>query len=215
MDADNIKKVASRSGDYRTKWTASPCSPMRTMIFLHRCSDMDWGHKLDHRPGRRGERRFSTASSRSTARIATLGEGVLMRAGKRQAVLTGALTVFARDGYMRASPTDPLPYVPETLSRLLARTAASRFCPSALPISSATEGRPLPGPCLSSAWPPPRCSWSPKLWLAGPILLVTAVPVLFTIAGKLNGGLAALRGQVPRAFREAPIGITILTSLVP
>jgi hypothetical protein len=50
-------------------------------------------------------------------------------------------------------------------------------------------------------------------WLAGPIMLISAVPVLFTVAGKLNGGLAALRGEVPRAFREAPLGIGTVVSV--
>ncbi|ONI76098.1 hypothetical protein ALI144C_35975 [Actinosynnema sp. ALI-1.44] len=44
-------------------------------------------------------------------------------------------------------------------------------------------------------------------WMAGPMLLVFAVPTLFSVANKLGGGLAALRGAVPRAFRDAPIGM--------
>lgn len=44
-------------------------------------------------------------------------------------------------------------------------------------------------------------------WMAGPIMLVSAVPTLFSVANKLGDGLAALRGNVPQAFRDAPIGM--------
>lgn len=50
-------------------------------------------------------------------------------------------------------------------------------------------------------------------WMFGPVLLVSAVPVLFSVANKLNGGLAALRGAVPRAFHDAPIGIGTVVSV--
>jgi hypothetical protein len=50
-------------------------------------------------------------------------------------------------------------------------------------------------------------------WMAGPIMLVSVVPVLFSTAGKLGGSLAALRGDVPRAFRDAPIGIGTVVSV--
>ncbi|MBP2324561.1 hypothetical protein JOF56_004946 [Kibdelosporangium banguiense] len=50
-------------------------------------------------------------------------------------------------------------------------------------------------------------------WMFGPILLVSVVPILFSIANKLDGGLAALRGTVPRAFRDAPIGIGTVVSV--
>jgi hypothetical protein len=44
-------------------------------------------------------------------------------------------------------------------------------------------------------------------WMAGPIMLVFVVPTLFSVANKLGDGLAALRGNVPRSFRDAPIGM--------
>jgi hypothetical protein len=50
-------------------------------------------------------------------------------------------------------------------------------------------------------------------WMFGPILLFSVVPVLFSIGNKLNGGLAALRGAVPRAFRDAPIGFGTVLSV--
>jgi hypothetical protein len=50
-------------------------------------------------------------------------------------------------------------------------------------------------------------------WMFGPILLFSVVPVLFSIGNKLNGGLAALRGAVPRAFRDAPIGFGTVVSV--
>ncbi|HEX6347379.1 hypothetical protein [Umezawaea sp.] len=44
-------------------------------------------------------------------------------------------------------------------------------------------------------------------WLAGPIVLLFVAPVLFSLAGKLGGGFAALTGGVPKAFLGAPIGM--------
>jgi hypothetical protein len=44
-------------------------------------------------------------------------------------------------------------------------------------------------------------------WTIGPVILVFVAPLLFSISNKLGGGLAALRGEVPRAFRDAPIGM--------
>ncbi|GLZ37801.1 hypothetical protein [Actinokineospora sp. NBRC 105648] len=44
-------------------------------------------------------------------------------------------------------------------------------------------------------------------WMAGPILLLFVAPTLFSVANKLGGGLAALRGAVPRQFAGAPIGM--------
>ncbi|PPK67219.1 hypothetical protein V5P93_003556 [Actinokineospora auranticolor] len=50
-------------------------------------------------------------------------------------------------------------------------------------------------------------------WLAGPILLVFVAPTLFSLAGKLGGGFAALRGGVPKQFRGAPIGMGTVISV--
>jgi hypothetical protein len=50
-------------------------------------------------------------------------------------------------------------------------------------------------------------------WMIGPIMLVFVVPTLFSVAGKLGGGLAALRGAVPRAFQGAPIGMGTVVSV--
>ncbi|ALG09519.1 hypothetical protein [Kibdelosporangium phytohabitans] len=44
-------------------------------------------------------------------------------------------------------------------------------------------------------------------WMIGPVLLMFVVPVLFSVSQKLGDGLAALRGAVPRSFRDAPIGM--------
>ncbi|GAB2977781.1 hypothetical protein [Saccharothrix stipae] len=44
-------------------------------------------------------------------------------------------------------------------------------------------------------------------WLVGPILLLFVVPTLFSLDKVFGGGLAALTGGVPKAFRGAPIGM--------
>ncbi|TQM79576.1 hypothetical protein FHX81_1885 [Saccharothrix saharensis] len=44
-------------------------------------------------------------------------------------------------------------------------------------------------------------------WLAGPFILLFAVPSLFSMSGLFGGGLAALTGGVPQEFRGAPIGM--------
>jgi hypothetical protein len=44
-------------------------------------------------------------------------------------------------------------------------------------------------------------------WLAGPIILLFVAPMMFSFAGKLGGGFAALTGGVPKAFLGAPIGM--------
>lgn len=44
-------------------------------------------------------------------------------------------------------------------------------------------------------------------WLIGPMVLLFVVPSLFSVDKLLDGGLAALTGGVPKAFRGAPIGM--------
>jgi hypothetical protein len=44
-------------------------------------------------------------------------------------------------------------------------------------------------------------------WLAGPLLLLFGVPMLFSMSKVFGGGLAALTGGVPKEFRGAPIGM--------
>ena len=60
-------------------------------------------------------------------------------------------------------------------------------------------------------------SETPMPWLngflVGPVFLATLVPTLFATAGKLDGGLAALRGAVPARFRGAPIGIGTVVAI--
>ncbi|WP_035303843.1 hypothetical protein [Actinokineospora inagensis] len=50
-------------------------------------------------------------------------------------------------------------------------------------------------------------------WMAGPIVLLFAAPTLFSVAGKLGDGFAALRGAVPKAFEGAPIGMGTVMSV--
>ncbi|PRY37838.1 hypothetical protein [Umezawaea tangerina] len=44
-------------------------------------------------------------------------------------------------------------------------------------------------------------------WMAGPMILLFVAPMMFSLAGKLGGGFAALRGGVPKEFLGAPIAM--------